>query len=214
MNWEWWLEITNRKETTVYCVVKHVSYCMWVLWRVTLPCYLVYGLCRYAIPEHGGGGCFLMSYLTGIIIFVFCIAVFTMVMTVSLLKFHGCIKEVDHVTEPRSSQDMSLQDTFSGLRESLNVLAWERRIATSPTAKQRMQTTVRKIQRAATTIGLLADLDQEKLEDDDIHAKPKPIQRTQSDTTLGRLGRCTETSGDARETTPVGTPQHMLTVSV
>eukprot|EP00658_Telonema_sp_P-2_P075411 TRINITY_DN6494_c0_g1_i5.p2 TRINITY_DN6494_c0_g1~~TRINITY_DN6494_c0_g1_i5.p2 ORF type:complete len:213 (-),score=50.06 TRINITY_DN6494_c0_g1_i5:18-656(-) len=168
MNWEWWLEITNRKETTVYCVVKHVSYCMWVLWRVTLPCYLVYGLCRYAIPEHGGGGCFLMSYLTGIIIFVFCIAVFTMVMTVSLLKFHGCIKEVDHVTEPRSSQDMSLQDTFSGLRESLNVLAWERRIATSPTAKQRMQTTVRKIQRAATTIGLLADLDQEKLEDDDI----------------------------------------------
>lgn len=163
VNLEWWLEITNRRDTTLYCVVKHVSWCFWLVWRVSWPSYLFYGMWRYTIPEHGAGGCYIMSYITGHAIFLFCLLVFFGIMTVSLLKFHGCIKDDD------------LQgDAVQGLRKSLSVIAWERRIVSSPRSVERLAQTVNKIIRIRGLIGLVPKEEQ----------GPAKVGRTKSEAVL------------------------------
>lgn len=155
MNLEWWLEISNRTDSTLYRVTKHVSFLMWVAWRVGFPSYLIYGLFAFVIPHYEGGSCYITSYMTGILIFVFCWGVFLGMIVPGLLRHHGCIQaDTEQLVEP--SEEPEHHDWTLRFSDAIAALAMNRPGAmNSPTAQARMAQTVSNVQslrRAVSTI--------------------------------------------------------------
>ena len=66
MNLEAHLDLIGYQDSTAYGVVKHLSWWNWVVWRVSFPTFLFFGMVMYVIPHYGGEGCYIMSYITGI----------------------------------------------------------------------------------------------------------------------------------------------------
>jgi len=127
MNLEAWLEQTNRTDTKLYGIVKWFSWVMWLLWRVLVPSFLMYGLCVHVIPNHHNVSCYVISYISGSLIFVFCLAVFGLVVSPGLLRYTGCIPKDQElpVLEDSTSYKM-LKALGTTQRKMCTEVAWQR----------------------------------------------------------------------------------------
>jgi len=111
MNLEAHLDLIGYHDSTAYGVVKHISWWNWVVWRVSFPTFLFFGMVVYVIPHYGGEGCYIMSYITGTLIFLFCCAVFFLVVTPGLLKYHKCIGQGVKDEQPVTDGELSVSQS-------------------------------------------------------------------------------------------------------
>jgi len=89
MNLEWLLETEGRQNTKTYDVILHLNWLFWLCFRVLIPCYAMYGLYRYVIPFHGSAvSCYVASYITGHLIFLFCLGVFIIMISPKIHARH------------------------------------------------------------------------------------------------------------------------------
>eukprot|EP00656_Telonema_subtile_P030357 TRINITY_DN33346_c0_g2_i2.p1 TRINITY_DN33346_c0_g2~~TRINITY_DN33346_c0_g2_i2.p1 ORF type:complete len:137 (-),score=21.42 TRINITY_DN33346_c0_g2_i2:222-632(-) len=93
-NFEWFLENEGRTDSKFYGVTLYVTWLSWLIFRVIIPTYGMYGMYRYVLPYHGTNiSCYLSTCVSGHLIFIFCTIVFATLYTPKVYRWHFPVAE-------------------------------------------------------------------------------------------------------------------------
>lgn len=115
-NTEHWLVATGRGDTTACRILIGVGDVVWLVFRISIPMYLMVIMFGHAIPKYGGIAKVIPTYITGSAIFLFCFAVFFFIRMPKSLERAGLISKetLEETFSPKSPGVMG--DVLGGIQ--------------------------------------------------------------------------------------------------